>query len=114
MIEPTQGMAGEMLNDVVIEDLAPTLQMLAGIVGLEGALRISAEYGGMNIYIPKLENSLVKPRERAIVRAFTGENYQDLARKFKVSDRYVRAVVEKARKAIRKAIGATVNDRLPL
>lgn len=106
MIEPTQDMTGEILDDVVIEDLAPTLQMLAGIVGLEGALGISAEYGGMNIYIPKLENSLVKPRERAITRAFTGENYQDLARRFKVSDRYVRTVVEKARKAIRKGIGA--------
>lgn len=104
MVEPTQNMSEEMQAEVKIEDLHPTLQMIADIVGLEGALKISAECGGTNVYIPKLENALGKARERAIVKAFSGDNYQDLAKRFKVSDRYVRTVIEKARKAIRIGI----------
>jgi hypothetical protein len=50
----------------MIEDLHQALQVIAGIVGIEGALRISAEYGGTNLYIPKLENALQKARERAM------------------------------------------------
>ena len=105
MIDSKLVKSEEVQNHVKTDDLQPTLQMLAEIVGLEGALRISAECGGMNLYIPKLENSLAKARERAIVKAFTGANYQDLARMFGVSDRYVRTVVEKTRKAIRMGLG---------
>ncbi len=104
MAEPRQDMSEEIRDDVMIEDLHQALQVIAGIVGIEGALRISAEYGGTNLYIPKLENALQKARERAMVSAFTGDNYQDLAKRFKVSDRYVRSVIEKARKAIRMGI----------
>lgn len=106
MTEPMQGIPEEIRNNVLIEDLHPTIQMLADIVGIEGALRISAECGGTNVYIPKVENSLLAARGRAIVKAFNGSNYQDLARKFKVSDVYVRDVVKKARAAIRMGIGA--------
>lgn len=100
-------MTGQVKDDVSIDDLQPSLQMIAEIIGLEGALKISAECGGTSLYIPKLENALRKARDRAIARAFTGDNYQDLARKFRVSDRYVRTVVEKTRTAIRTGIGRT-------
>jgi hypothetical protein len=45
------------------------------------------------------------------VSAFTGDNYQDLAKRFKVSDRYVRSVIEKARKAIRMGIRREGDDQ---
>lgn len=106
MTDPTQGIPEEIRDNVLIEDLHPALQMIAEIVGIEGALRISAECGGTSLYIPKVESALRNARERAMVNAFTGDNYQDLAKKYRVSDRYVRSVIEKARKAIRTGIGA--------
>ncbi|MDD3847183.1 MAG: Mor transcription activator family protein [Syntrophorhabdaceae bacterium] len=98
MLELKQTIPGVIRDNILVEDLHPTIRMIADIVGIDGAIKISAECGGTNIYIPKLEISLAKARARAIVKAFNGSNYLDLARKFKVSDRYVRSVVERARK----------------
>ncbi len=106
MSELKQVIPGVIRDNILVEDLHPTIRMFADIVGVDGAIKISAECGGTNVYIPKLENSLTKARDRAIVKAFNGSNYLDLARKFKISDIHVRSVVERARKTIRMGLGS--------
>lgn len=94
-------------GDIKPEDLHPTYQVLAALVGVENTLIIGRELGGTQIYLPKLDiEQIVLHRGRAygILQEFNGHNYAELARKYKASDRYVRKILEKQATARRQSL----------
>jgi hypothetical protein len=86
-----------MMNQLKIEDLPPVYRILANLIGVENAILIGKEFGGINLYIPKLDNAVTKARDREILVEFNGCNYADLARKHHLSDVHIRDIIKKAR-----------------
>ncbi|GAB6100418.1 hypothetical protein JCM16358_22970 [Halanaerocella petrolearia] len=83
----------EYKEDIDIDDLPEPYQVIALKVDLDTALTIAILFQGSSIYFPKLDCAIQPLRDKRIFREFTGENYQELARKYNLSERRVRQIV---------------------
>lgn len=78
---------------IKIEDLLPIYQALSKNIGLENTLKLAEEFGGQEIYFPKLR--LTKERDRMIIKEFTGGNTKELAKKYSVTPSWIRQVLKR-------------------
>ena len=83
----------ELAAEISIETLPEDLQAVAEIVGIEGTLRLSRDLGGMRIYIPKIEKLVRIQRDMRIRKEFTGFNHRELARKYHMTESWIRQIV---------------------
>lgn len=86
------------IRDIKPDDLHPTYQAFASLVGIENALIIGREMGGTQIYLPKLNIEQLVLRldvDRKIVEEFNGHNHAELARKYKMADRTIYKILER-------------------
>lgn len=84
--------------DRLAKELTPEMlpeglyQLIAEAIGVEGFYRLAEVVGGTTVYIPKPE-SLVRPvRDAHIKEEFNGYNHPELARKYGVTERWVRSL----------------------
>lgn len=59
-------------NDKIMDRLPDVLRRMAELVGLEGALKIASEFGGEEIFVPKLASLKREVRNAAIRTAYDG------------------------------------------
>ncbi len=59
-------------------------------IGIEGITFLTKEFGGSNLYIPKLRTILAKCIDKDIKKEFTGNNYKDLSKKYGFTERSIR------------------------
>ncbi len=69
-------------------------QDLVRVIGLEATIRLCREYGGTDTYIPKVDGLLAAKQRELIRREWNGYNGDTLARKYDVSVRWIRKIVE--------------------
>jgi len=75
-------------------DLLPEIyQDLVNTVGLDGALALGREFGGMSLYLPKIESAMRNWRDINIRREFNGANITELARKHRLTTARVRQIL---------------------
>ena len=88
-------MRNELMRRLSLEDLEGNARKLAELIGMEGFIRVVEVYGGSsNLYIPKAEQ-LVRPlRDDCIRREFNGSNMSQLARKWGLTERYIREILK--------------------
>jgi Mor family transcriptional regulator len=87
-------------NELRREDLeSEDLKNLFDDFGPELVVRLVRGYGGLCILVPK--RGLLRYASRKIVEEFTGSNYRELARKYGVSVRHVRNILERDSKRVR-------------
>lgn len=73
-----------------IEMLPENYREIAEAIGTENFVKLAEAVGGSTLYIPKPE-SLVRPvRDAQIKEEFTGYNHMELAKKYGVTERWVR------------------------
>lgn len=60
--------------------------------------KISSEWGGSMLYIPKSTNNLLCRRNEKILSEFDGANHAELARKYHVSVQWLYALLRKKNK----------------
>ncbi len=83
------------INEISIEELPESHRALAEAAGgLRPALKISEAWGGEYRYIAKMDKLLRVLRDRKIRREFTGLNHRELVRKYKLSETWIRKIVE--------------------
>lgn len=87
----------QILADLTIEDLPEGYQAVARIVGIQNAIRLSDELGGLNYYFPKAEKMLRAKRNELIRKEFTGANHKELAQKYRLSEVQIREIVAKSK-----------------
>jgi Mor family transcriptional regulator len=71
------------------------LYWLYELVGLERFLKIIDTAGGEFLYFPKRSTLERDLRREAILREFDGTNLRQLARKYGLSERHVRSILQK-------------------
>jgi len=88
------------LDEVPLDELAESHRELVVAVGsLRHAIKISEAWGGVYRYIPKMDKALNALRNRRIRQAFTGCNHRELARKFNLSETWIRKILEQTAEA---------------
>lgn len=87
-----------MENDIRLEDMQPTYQQIARVIGVENTVKLGRELGGEQFYLPKLDVCLSKVKERKIIEEFKDGNYGALARKYGVTSFWVRKIIKKHRR----------------
>ena len=80
-------------QDVPVKLLPEIYQDLAETVGVEAALRLGDAFGGMSLYLPKIESALRTYRDSEIRREFTGANVRELAKKHGLTSSRVRQIL---------------------
>lgn len=82
---------------VTIDNLDEEQQNLANIIGFENYINLVSEYGGQNVYVPKLDNLAKLSRNLAICNEFTGYNYKALSKKYGLSEVTIRTITNSCR-----------------
>lgn len=87
-------MAGEgWIKELNPEDLPEPYRAISEMIGLENTLKLADKYQGTAIYLPKLDAALRKVRDDKIKAEFDGGNYRELARKYGLTEVWVRQVI---------------------
>lgn len=77
-----------------LEELRNEQRQIAEAIGIPAYLKLSAAFGGTNIYIAKADEIINrKQRDARIRKEFTGYNYTQLALKYGLTEAWVRNIV---------------------
>lgn len=90
-----------LLEKVKLSDLDDEQKQLASLIGLENYKSLVKEYGGLSIYIPKVEGFEMLYRNEKIKEEFDGYNYKQLAKKYGLSEVRIRVIVNDICQAVR-------------
>lgn len=79
------------LKELTVEMLPDGLwRQIAEAIGVENFYKLAEVIGGATIYIPQAESITRPVRDAHIKDEFNGYNHSELARKYGVTDRWVR------------------------
>lgn len=81
------------LEEIPVEQLPEAVQVLARVIGVEAAVKLSEELGGTSFYFPKIDRLLQRVRDKKIRQEFSGYNCRELALKYHLSENWVRKIV---------------------
>jgi len=82
------------ISEITIEDLPESYREVARAIGVENAVKLSSVVGGLGYYFPQLEGILRKKRDECIRREFDGTNHRELAKRYNLTERWVREIVD--------------------
>ncbi len=84
----------QVISEIKEDDLPQACQEVAEIIGVEATIKLTAHFGGMRVYFPGLGEMLRARRDDLIRTEFTGLNHRDLARKYGLSETWIREIVQ--------------------
>ena len=93
----SRGWLEDVASEMIPDDLPEGYRAVARVVGVENALKLSEELGGLPFYFPKIGSLIVKKRDAYIRSEFNGANYKELARKYALTETWVRRIVSRRR-----------------
>lgn len=79
-------------DGLTIEMIPEQYRPLAEIVGVQQLLALAEQYGGANIYVPKVEALTRATRDRLIREQYNGYNTEKLAQDFGLTVRWVQEI----------------------
>ena len=81
----------DLIQELTVEMLKDgTWRQIAEAIGIEGLFRLTKASGGETVYIPKTETIIRPVRDARIKAEFNGFNHNTLAKKYSVTERWVR------------------------
>lgn len=83
---------------VSMESLSQKQREMAEVIGLENYLSLTQHFGGESQYIPKFDELIKDPRNREIRERYNGYNPIELAREYRLSERYIRQLTADLRR----------------
>lgn len=81
------------MESIKLSDLQGDQKEIAEVIGLENYLKLVKIYGGMSIYVAKMDKLLNAKRDIEIVNRFNGYNYKMLAAEYRLTERMVREII---------------------
>lgn len=84
--------------DGLVKELLPEMlpeaqwKQIAELIGVEAFYKLAKEFGGATLYIPKPESIIRPVRDAKIKEEFNGYNHPALAKKYGVTERWVRQI----------------------
>lgn len=91
-----------LLDQIEVKDLDEDQRELAELIGIETYRRLVRTYGGTSVYIPKAESLEKAVRDRQIKEEFDGANYRELAKRYGLTEAWVRSITQERLEEIRR------------
>lgn len=89
---------------IELDDLRDEQRGIAQVIGMEAYLKLSKSYGGTTIYVAKAEDVMErKRRDERIIQEYDGTNTTLLARKYGLTETWIRNIVSEKAHEIKKA-----------
>jgi len=89
---------------IELDDLRDEQRGIALVIGIEAYLNLSKAYGGTTIYVAKAEDLVErKRRDERIIQEYDGANTALLARKYGLTETWIRNIVSEKAHEIKKA-----------
>lgn len=85
----------EAAANISIEKLPEYMQGIAEVFGIEHVLRLCEKFGGMRLYVPKIDFVLRDFRDNQICKEFNGSNHRELAKKYNKSESWIREILKR-------------------
>jgi hypothetical protein len=87
-------------DDVRLEDFSidEPIGALSAAIGTEATKSLIKEFGGDTLYLPKKGTLLRKARNRRILKEFSGDNYKELSKKYKLTIYHIRQIIKMSKK----------------
>jgi Mor family transcriptional regulator len=63
------------------------------MIGIDATIRLGREFGGMNLYLPKMDSAIRPWRDEMIRAEFNGANVTAIARKYHLTSTRVRQIL---------------------
>lgn len=96
-LDPARGLVPAWLKQLSPQDLPEVYQEMAAVIGVEATVQLAQTFAGSSVYFPKLERALLALRNQVIRREFDGANVKQLARRWNLSSRHLRHIVNPPR-----------------
>lgn len=93
-------MTKELLQLLELEHLTGDQRELADTIGIDAYRKLLWTFAGQDIYIPTLDRLLIPIRDAAIKAEYKGYNTGSLARKYNLTERWIREIVAGERREI--------------
>lgn len=81
------------IDELAADDLPEPYRQIAQLVGVQNTVRLADSFGGTHLYLPKVESALRALRDRKIREEFNGYNHKELAKKYVLTEKWVREIV---------------------
>lgn len=98
-------MEANLLNNLTIEDLIEPYKTIAELIGMDAVVIMAQHFGGSQVYFQQIDTVVDSLKERLIRQEFNGYNYEELARKYQCSTRWVRKLVSDIQQKVRNRPG---------
>lgn len=82
----------ELAEEVTVDELPQPYKKMAELIGVPKTLKLAKHFGGTYEYMPKFDKAIGPARDRIICREFDGANFKDLARKYNLTETYIRSL----------------------
>ena len=79
-------------DDLMLDDIEEPYKTIAEKIGVENLVKLTKQFGGMSIYIPKPDTLLRRSKYTQIKKEFNGYNHAQLARKYNLSEKWIRNI----------------------
>lgn len=80
------------------EDVPVQFEDLVESIDIDNFISLCELMGGTLVYIPSIKSLEKVQRNKEIVGAFNGANYKELSRKYKMSEPYIRKLINEQKK----------------
>lgn len=91
----------DVVEKIKLDDLEDEQRQLAELIGLANFKLLLRSYAGVSIYIPKPDSFMVVERNESIRNEFNGYNFKELARKYNLTEVWVRSIVSDKAKELK-------------
>ena len=85
--------------ELKISDLPLQFENIAIELGIDKIKALFKEFGGTSVYFPKKKMIYKEARDREIRSKYNGFNIKELAIKYNMSESYIRAIINRAKKS---------------
>jgi len=85
----------EWYEEISPERLPETYKHIVAAIGLKATIQLAQKFQGTPLYLPKLDDTLREIRDEKIRKEFNGSNYGELAVKYKLTEVWIREIIDK-------------------
>jgi Mor family transcriptional regulator len=80
-------------EEIDASELPEPYHEMSMAIGIQHTLEIAKLYQGTGMYLPRLDKTLNKIRDKKMRGEFNGTNYKELAIKYGITERWVREIL---------------------
>ena len=92
----------DLLDQLQLEHLDGEQRQLAEAIGIKAYIKLLRAFAGAYVYVPTIDTVTLQLRDKLIREEYNGYNALELAKKWGLSERWVRSITEDVHMQIKR------------